>query len=447
LQAQNAFVNGRYDEAIQRMQKLDPPDRDKLLQLMELGTFYHAKADYDGSNGAFLEASKKIQEYDDRAAVSLRDSGAFAASLLINDKTLPYRGAPFERVLVHMYLAMNYLMQRNLEDARVEILQGYAVQKSSREEHEKSIAQTRQDAAKQKLETPQLLGKIQESYADQRGLLAEAGNTYQNAFTYYLSSLVYEMRGETSDAYLDAKTVYSLNPNFLPVRRDLLRYSKALGRSEEYDRWRKLFGPNLPDTLPVGAGEVVVLYECGLAPTKEEIRINVPIPVKDHWNLIMLAIPKYRLQPNPVQAATLLVGGKPAGTTEALMSLRATAVEQLWDEALGIALRQLIRAAGRVVMTEQLRQQGGDAALLLGLVAGYVAEQADLRSWESLPDNFQVLRVSVPAGNPEMELCLERPGTALGRIALGNVPVQVGRVTLINLRSTGVRGTAKYASF
>jgi hypothetical protein len=46
-----------------------------------------------------------------------------------------------------------------------------------------------------------------------------------------------------------------------------------------------------------------------------------------------------------------------------------------------------------------------------------------------------------------MELCLERPGTALGRIALGNVPVQVGRVTLINLRSTGVRGTAKYASF
>jgi hypothetical protein len=321
------------------------------------------------------------------------------------------------------------------------------VQKAAREEHEKSIAQTRQDAANRKLDTPQLTGKIQDSYADQRGLLAEAGNTYQDAFTYYLSSLVYEMGGEVSDAYIDAKTVYSLNPNFLPVRRDLLRYSKALGRTEEYDQWRKAFGPDLPDTLPAGAGEVVLLYECGMAPTKEEIRISVPIPIRYHWNLVTLALPKYRLRPNPVHAATLLVGGQPVGTTQALMSVRATAVAQLWDEALGIGLRQLIRAAGRVVVTEQLRRQFGDLAFLAGLVAGYVTEQADLRSWESLPDSFQVLRVSVPAGEREMEIHLDGPGIISDRIALGDVPVQAGRVTLIDLRSIGVRGTAKYASF
>ena len=84
---------------------------------------------------------------------------------------------------------------------------------------------------------------------------------------------------------------------------------------------------------------------------------------------------------------------------------------------------------------------------LLGLVAGYVTEQADLRSWESLPDNFQILRVSVPAGDREMEIHLQGPGIISDRIALGDVPVQAGRVTLINLRSMGVRGTAKYASF
>ena len=50
-------------------------------------------------------------------------------------------------------------------------------------------------------------------------------------------------------------------------------------------------------------------------------------------------------------------------------------------------------------------------------------------------------------GEREMEIQLQGGGILSDRIALGPVPVQAGRITLIDLRSIGVRGTAKYAQF
>jgi len=443
--AESAFADGDYDEAVKALKKVALPEQNRLLFLLELGTFYHTQREYAKSNAALLEAVQILKEYDARARVSLRDSAAFAAALLVNDKMRPYRGSPFERVLLHTYLAMNFLMQRNLEDARVEVLQAYAQQKEAREEHEKSILETKREAEKRRLDTAQLMAKLQVAYADQRGPLEQAGNVYQNAFTYYLSSLIYEMHGEISEAYIDAKTVYSLNPNFLPVRRDLLRYSRQLGVAD-YEDWRRQFGPVLPDALPEGEGEIVLLFECGLAPVKEEIKLSFPVPVKDHWNIVTVAIPKYRTRNNPVKAARLFADGALLGVTQPLMNVEATAMQDLWDQALGIALRQLIRASGRVLASEEAKRKGGGLLFLGVVLAGYAMEQADLRSWISLPGNLQVLRTNVPAGCHRMEIELVAAGAG-SRTSLGEVSVRAGAVTLINLRSTGVHGTATHVTY
>ena len=442
----SAFVAGRYNEAAAALEKVSPARGDRLCYMLERGTVRHTMGDYDASNEHFLEAVEVMREFDERAVVSLRDSAAFGASLLINDKARPYRGSHFERVLLHTYLAMNFLLKRDLTGARVEIRQAYQQQKEAREEHLERIRKTRKEAEKKKLDTARILTQLQKTYADQKKLLKKAGNIYQNVFTYYLSALVYELNGEINDAYIDVKTVYSLNPNFLPARRDLLRYAAKLGFRGDYARWRREFGDDLEEAIPKGHGDLVLLYQCGMAPVKREIKISIPVPAKDHFNLVPVAFPKYSLRPNPVRGARLLVDGRSVGTTCPLMDVEATAVRDLWDQVPGIALRQALRAAGRYGLTEYVKRELGEAFSNVLTVLGCVAEQADLRSWTTLPQSFQVLRVSIPAGTHKVQMQL-LAGRMARAVTLQDVPVREKGITVVSLRSTGNLGTARYVAY
>jgi len=443
----SALVQGDCPEAFAALQKQEPAERNKILHLCEMGTLCNAMGDYKGSNQALLAGVNIGREYDDRARVSLRDGAAFAAALMLNDRTIPYRGSPFERVMMHTYLATNFLLLRDLEGARVEILRAYARQKEMREEHEKRIARTKEEAANRSLNMAGIMDKVSENFSDQRELLKKAGNVYQNAFTYYLSALVYELGDETDDAYIDYKTVHALNPDFRPAWTDLLRCSKKLGFRDDYAHWRERFGSDMPDSTPAGHGEIVLLYQCGLAPEKKEIRFVVPIPVNNRIHPVHIAFPKYESQPNPFRGARLRLDGREAGTTYPLVDLEATAVRDLWDQAPEIALRAGLRAAGRVAASEAARkQQNGAFGVLAVFLAGAILDRADLRSWLTLPRDIQVLRVSAPAGAHDVELNLIGGGS-LGAISLKDVPVRAGRITLVNLRSVGVHGKADYVAF
>ena len=67
-----------------------------------------------------------------------------------------------------------------------------------------------------------------------------------------------------------------------------------------------------------------------------------------------------------------------------------------------------------------------------------VSEQADLRSWLTLPRNLQVLEVSLPAGSHDLALSIRsQAGAALNTLSLGAVEVVEGRRTFISARSIG----------
>ena len=444
--AQGAFADGDYEEAIRALEALKQAGRDRVVFRMELGTFLQASGDYKRSTEAFLEAVAMLKEFDKRAVVSLRDAAAFGGALVVNDTLRPYRGAAHERVLLHTFLAMNFLLQKNLEEARVEILQAYARQKEAREEHDLHLQRTESEAKRRTLDSGKIAQATHASYKDQREILKRAGNVYQNAFTYYLSSMVYEMNGEIDDAYIDAKTVYALNPAFLPVRRDLVRFSRKLGLQADSDRWRRAFGGRVGAETPAGHGEIVLLHLCGRAPVKRQIKITVPVPTGRGVNWVAVAIPKYARRSNPAGKTVLLAGGREVAATTPLMDVEATAIRGLWDEAPGIAARQVLRAGWRFALSEYSRKEGKDIFADLISLLGHVVEQADLRSWNSLPRDFQVARADVPAGAHDLELVLAGRGVS-GRIALRGVPVRKGGITIVVLRSIGNRGTARYVSF
>ncbi len=64
-------------------------------------------------------------------------------------------------------------------------------------------------------------------------------HSFQNAATFYLSGVVWEMLGERNDAYIDYKKALEIFPDNLFLQADVMRLGKRLGMRET---WRIFSG-------------------------------------------------------------------------------------------------------------------------------------------------------------------------------------------------------------
>ncbi len=86
----------------------------QLLYLMDVGLLFHYAQIYDSSN---LYLEKAVAEYDRLFARSVTNE---AAAILTNDNIRPYRSKPYELLLVHQTMMLNYLATKRVDEALVE---------------------------------------------------------------------------------------------------------------------------------------------------------------------------------------------------------------------------------------------------------------------------------------------------------------------------------------
>ena len=93
-------------------------ERNRLLCYMEKGVILHYMKEYENSTKVLLEASRFIKDQDQ---ISIKDQ---STSVLINDKTATYKGEYCEKLWVHTFLMMNFLLQHRYDSALVEAKTG-----------------------------------------------------------------------------------------------------------------------------------------------------------------------------------------------------------------------------------------------------------------------------------------------------------------------------------
>ena len=102
-QARRQFYAGRLSEAGESLAELDDDDgKDRVLLLMERGMIKHTDGDHASAVRDWLDAITRIQQLD---YVSLSEK---TASMVINDRTETYTGRPYERALLHAFIAKSY---------------------------------------------------------------------------------------------------------------------------------------------------------------------------------------------------------------------------------------------------------------------------------------------------------------------------------------------------
>lgn len=391
--ARGAFYAGQYERSAELYRGAAAgQEKERLLYLLDEGLALHTAGRYEESNRLLLEADRLIED------LNFAHLGAQTASVVFDDRSVPYQGEEFEDVLVNAFAAMNFLLaggDHAGEEARIEC---------------------------RRLDWKLRL------FNDLRGR-----KYLQNAFARYLSGVAYEMDGRLDDAYIDYKLVHQLRPDFEPVRRELVRLAHRLGFEEDAARWEKEFGIRDKPQAEAGTGEVVLVYECGRAPEK--------MPHDD-----LLDLPEYASHRFVEHRAQMREGGRRLADSFVLEDIEATARKTLEDRLGGIVAKRLLSLGLKagVAYGARMAVRKGTGNSALADVAGLAlfalwksADEADTRSWLTLPANLQVARARLPAGTHSLEVVFQDPaGKPAGHAAaVRNVVVTEGGITLLVVRS------------
>jgi uncharacterized protein len=378
----------QYDAALKSIEKQSGSKKDRVLYLLNKGMVLRMKRDFTGSNQA-LEAAKAEMERLYTASVSEN-----TLSFVVNDATVSYAGDDYEQVLVHLYMALNYLELGQPNEARVEALQ---VDLKLREIGEKI-----------------------------------PGNKFtEDALSRYLTALIYEELGEWSDAMIDYRKAYEAYKKYqvnygVPVpdmlKHDLLRLTQRQGLKDELALYKKEFGITpVQEENREQEGELVFVLNNGLAPIKREKAVGAFAPppsvvvnaARPHRTaspappvLVNIALPYYESRPNQVLSARVSVSGKQS-STQLMENIDAIARASLDSRMAAITARSIARAVAKGAIQESVDRAGSrnndPAAELLGSfivrVAAVATERADTRSWLTLPANVQLARLSLPPGS------------------------------------------------
>ncbi len=423
----------RYDEALNTIEKSSKDKKDRVLYLLNKGMVQRMKRDFVASNQSF-EAAK--QEMERLYAESVSEN---ALSFVVNDATVSYAGEDYEQVLVHLYMALNYLELGQRDEARVEALQ---------------------------MDTK--LREIAEKIP--------ANKFTEDALSRYLTGMIYEELGEWSDAMIAYRKAYEAykkyQANFsLPIppmlKLDLLRMAQREGLKDELAEYQKEFGvtPERMKALMVDPdGELVFILNDGLAPIKREqviatwapppsvaveaaksprqVHSATPTPPV----LVNIALPYYESRPQRIWSARIRVGGQQADT-EMMENIDAIARQSLNARMPAITARAVARAVAKAAIQQSVDKAGkkngknndAGAQLVASLVvraASLATERADTRSWLTLPANVQMARLPLQPGRYDVTVeLLGKDSEVIETRVIPQVTIRKDRKTYLTQRA------------
>lgn len=390
---------------------------DQIVFRLEEGAARRAAGDYPGSLMAFAEADEEMKQYDTGAEIRL---AAEAGAQMTNQSFLPYTGTAYDKIMLNTYQALNYLQVGNYEAARVSLNRALERQREAVRANTERIAEAQQAAqessAKARAASPRQSGSapdhydvnratsnptfqsnISQAYAHLEGLKAYA--PYVNPFTVYLDGVFHFAR--PADL-----------PDLERAANDFQRVASMIG-ANEYLRedlaavQRKQAGQPIEPTT-------YVLFETGMAPMREEIRIDIPVFVFGAKGVpyVGAAFPQLRVLGNYTPYLSIDAGAQNYRTS-LLCSMDAVIAQEFDNELPVIITKTLISAGAKAAITYGLYEATKDnntlstAMLIAGTIYQAAMNQADLRTWITLPKQIQFARFPSPANR---KLALTRPG-------------------------------------
>ncbi len=348
--------------------------RNRLLFLLEKGLIFNQLGEYQQSVNQLLEAAKLIDQFE---VVSLSEQ---AGSLITNEWMTRYQGESSERLWVHSYLMMNYLLLGQYDDALVEAKQS--------------------------------LSRLEKN--------PEALNA--DYFTRALIALCFANLAEDNDAYLVYRKLADDLPSPALVATDIVAHAERLGMVDEVEKYR----PFLSQSFPEGESELVLFVANDRIPLKRPGNVILPPSFRfsfPYYSAEKASWPRINILPHSWSYRPLL------STDLGVVARQALAVRKA-----RIIAKQSIRIATKEAISQSVGNKNDVAAEALVRVALFLLDEPDTRSWQTLPGRLTLVRIPLPAGRHRLQVRLSAYGEFDQVIDLPEVQLRRGQRKFYSVR-------------
>ena len=371
-----------YDSAYRlvRESKKAYAKRNAVLYYLDEGIISHFAGRYRESNESFSKAESIMEE------LYTKSISREAASFVISDNTVPYRGEDFERAMVNLFMALNYVGLGGWEDALVEA---------------------------RKVDNKLML--INSQYDE------EKRNVYkEDGFIRFVMGALYEAEGEINDAFISyrkAEAIYTSDylPNYgVPpptfLVEDLLT---AAGAMDFYDEVAEIQS-EYPGVEPISfaekmaQAEVFFIHYNGVGPEKVGRYFFAPMP--DGF-MVTIAYPEFEKRRNRISHGEITLRNLGSGqsyrfATVLMEDIASIAVTNLENRISRIKAKAIARATAKYLASKAaVKAAEGEGRELLSLivkvsanVVSLATEQADVRQWRLLPAEIRVGKSLIAPG-------------------------------------------------
>lgn len=392
-----AYYGGRIDKARSIVTKaLDEREQDRDVLKLE-------RAMVELAEGNPRQAERTLREVRDSFDfLEQKDIGESILASFKDDNTLAYSGEDYEKVLVRCFLALSSLMHDGID------AEAYALQVADKQ---RQIIQagTDDDGNNPKLAYQQVaLG------AYIQGALKEATHK------------------DYDEAERAIQLVASWEPQFKFADDDLKRVQEGR-HSEKGHGVLYVFGligegPYKEQRAEVPTSNALLIADRILSATNKHSLPPTIAPIK---------VPVVVRSPNRITGLSVRVDGKEAGSTATITDIGRMALEQyeaVFPQIMARAVVRRIVKKGSIYAAKELADVDNPLAELAFDAVGTAweaSEAADTRCWGLLPDQIQVLRIELPAGEHSIDLRPLSGQKVYGETATRRVLIEDGRNTYL----------------
>jgi hypothetical protein len=366
---------GALKEAIAQIEKNNEGDEKDILYFLEKGELFSLGSNYTTSRDTWLKGDEIVQAWENDFRTDPSKLFGDIGSYLISDKTRRYDGQDYEKVLLSTRLTLNHIMLGNFDHARIEMKKTYEREKLIEAFREKEYDALKAEAGKQETGEIRKLDGYPMDELDTPEV-RELKNGFQNAFAHYLAGYFFDVTDEPSLAEPGYRNALQLAPGKAIIQTAL----DGVGKRR-------------PDP---GNADVLFVIETGFAPSIDSLNIPIPIPRKNGVIITPLSFPVIKPSSRVLVPPSLSVDGQSLAV-ETLTNTDTMARRLLKDQMPGIILRTVIRAGFKSVIQEQANKSHWLAGMIANVIS-VATEQADDRTWRTLPERISVTRAILPHG-------------------------------------------------
>ncbi len=354
----SSFVQSRYADALATLEasEIKEQSRNALLFMLEKAMILDRMGQLKTSRKLLLDASKLADELYTKSVTKE------IATYLVSEDRTEYPGEDFEKVAIHTFLALSFLEDGMLSEARVEAR------------------------------------KINNKIAEMNQTYEENPNKYsEDGFAWLLSAVIYEAKGEWDDAIIDyEKALKAYQGKFSKFSQGVpeslvVGYANVATIRNRADRVKEL-KTSFPKVFqkynfPLTSKSTFFIAETGAIARKVSESFMLPINnqvVRYSWPVIKTGYSRF---PPQVQ-----IPGQSPVFGEAI-DYSEIGRETLEDKRTRYTLKSIARLIAKSKITDAADRNFGPLGGLLANIIMASTETADTRSWTLLPQSIYVARV------------------------------------------------------